>query len=179
MTGYNLSKQDKVLIKTVETSGAISIKGALYKYCGELVGRGLNRDVYVYKYDANYVVKIQRTQSFDNVLEWEIWKSISFSQLHKWFAPCMIINEMGTVLIQRKVETKKKKYYPKRLPLFFTDFKYANYGFIGDQFVCCDYAGVLSIVWNLYKNQSRYVKWWNHNGKYLHQKRRARKLHIT
>jgi len=34
------------------------------------------------------------------------------------------------------------KDYPPKVPLFFTDLKIENYGWIGDQFVCVDYGSV-------------------------------------
>ena len=46
---YKQTKQDKEVIKKIESNEAVSIKGALHKYCGELIGNGLNRDVYALK----------------------------------------------------------------------------------------------------------------------------------
>lgn len=175
---YKQTKQDKEVIKKIESNEAVSIKGALHKYCGELIGNGLNRDVYALKFNPDYVVKIQRTQSFDNIIEWQVWLAVSYSDLNEWFAPCIIINETGTVLVQKRVRAKMKKFYPKKLPVFFTDFKYANYGFIGDQFVCCDYAGVLDRLFYLDKGNLRNVRWWNHSEKYLYQRRQGRKNHL-
>lgn len=60
--------------------------------------------------------------------------------MQQWLAPCLIISETGLVLLQRKVKIGNFENYPDRIPSLFTDKKYSNFGWIGKQFVACDYA---------------------------------------
>lgn len=158
---HKLSKEDKALLKKFESRTNISIRGALRYDCGELLGRGLNRDVYVCKHNPNYVVKIQRTVNFDNIIEWEIWGFLWHTDWYRrWFADCITITESGLILVQKRVTHGIRKDYPKKVPKFFTDFKIQNYGWIGDQFVCCDYSNVLGMLTGFMTKDLRTAKWW-------------------
>lgn len=130
--------------------------------CGEQLGEGLYRDVYVLKQDANYVVKIERSMAacdFANATEFRNYinnKELkSFSQ---WLAPCELISQTGQVMIQRRVSHGKRKDYPKKIPAYFTDLKLKNFGFINDKFVCCDYS---FLVFPDGSFKMRQAKWWN------------------
>lgn len=71
-------------------------------FCGERLGSGVGREVYVYARDDKYVVKLENiAQSFQNVLEWDTWCDASYREhdIKKWFAPCDSISDCGTVLI--------------------------------------------------------------------------------
>jgi hypothetical protein len=115
------------------------------KFCGELLGNGFFRQVYVLRQNPNYVVKVVQPGemlSFPNVTEWMNYKDYQYTALQQFLAPCVMINDTGTVMIQQRANWagKKKKDYPKRLPSELSDFKYENYGWIGEQFVCFDYS---------------------------------------
>lgn len=129
--------------------------------CGEQIGEGLYRDVYVLKQNPNYVVKVEADPSrttFANVTEWrnyidnKDWKFLAL-----WLASCEAINETGQILIQERVNwnNKKRKDYPKYIPSVFTDLKLKNFGWIGDRFVCCDYS-----MFVLGEVKMKYAKWW-------------------
>lgn len=130
--------------------------------CGPLIGTGLYRDVYVLKQFPDYVVKIERNPSkgmFENVMEWRNYiQHHSWKFLGPWLAQCVTINKTGEVLIQRRVnwEGKRRKDYPKYIPAFFTDLKLKNFGWVGDKFVCCDYAFLVLGV----PVKNKYAKWW-------------------
>lgn len=132
------------------------------RMCGEMIGSGQYRNVYVCKAHPDYVVKIERDMSkanFANAMEWRnyvdnrTWKFLS-----PWLAPCILINENGTVLIQRRVslEGKTRKDYPKKIPAFFTDLKVTNFGWIGKRFVCCDYSFFVLTTGKRMKT----ARWW-------------------
>lgn len=116
------------------------------KICGEMIGRGTFRDVYECKINPLFVVKIERDPSigmFANATEWRNWhNNRHWTFINKWLAECILINETGQVMIQRRVnwDGKKRKDYPNKIPYLLTDTKVANFGWIGDQFVCCDYS---------------------------------------
>lgn len=133
------------------------LAGIIKAICGEKIGSGCYRDVYVLKQNPDYVVKIEREPgAFCNVQEWCNWINckewVAFSN---WLAPCEMITEDGRVLIQRRVTHGKRKDYPKHIPSFFLDLKVKNFGWIDGRFVCVDYPWL-----NPGKLKMQYAKWW-------------------
>lgn len=115
------------------------------RFCGELLGSGVYRDVYVLKQNPKYVVKIVKTRmlaNFPNVSEWRNYIDNKHSAVGKWLAPLEFINLSGSIMVQQRAnwEGKEKSDYPKKLPYQLADHKYTNYGWIGEQFVCFDYT---------------------------------------
>lgn len=109
--------------------------------CGKHIGSGCYRDVFEYGLDSNYVIKIQRDLGkFSNIIEWEIWCTLMYTEYAKHFARCKFLSPDGRILIQRKTQpiTDKRK-APENIPHFFSDIKDSNFGFIGKQFVAHDY----------------------------------------
>lgn len=109
--------------------------------CGSLIGQGQYRDVFKYNLDDKFVVKIQREAgNFNNIIEWEIWNNMRFTEHKKWFAECSWISGNGRIMLQRKTSPiSKTKPPPERIPSFFTDIKNSNFGWIGNQFTAHDY----------------------------------------
>ena len=105
---------------------------------GEKIGEGESRAVYDYAFDKNWVIKVALKFPFDNVLENDIWHIVKNSEDAKWFAEVRWISPSGHLLLQRK--TNPCTEIPEKIPDFFTDIKSANFGYIGKQFVCHDYA---------------------------------------
>lgn len=128
--------------------------------CGEHIGGGAAREVYVCAYDPDLVVKIENASgSFQNVAEWQLWWDAQHIQHSaEWLAPCVSISPCGIVLIQRR--TKPAKRYPEKLPVWLTDTKRTNYGMIGKRFVCHDYGVHLMCNSGLSK-RTRKVEWWD------------------
>lgn len=160
MSRFNF-KQINSLIKGKRLNGICRV------LCGDKIGKGINREVFVLKQNSNYVVKVEGDPSsgaFANVLEWRNYCDyrdvIAFG---KYLAPCELITETGQILVQRRVGFKMRKDYPKYIPAVFTDLKIQNYGWIGNQFVCCDYPYLLLLGTD--PKKSKYAKWWNGNGK--------------
>lgn len=129
--------------------------------CGEMLGSGQHRDVYECRVDRRYVVKVERDPGvavFANVTEWRNYMNLKdWRFVGPWLAPCILINQTGQVLLQERVswEGKRRKDYPLYVPGVFTDLKLGNFGWIGDRFVCCDYAYLRHAPADL-----RYAKWW-------------------
>lgn len=108
---------------------------------GEEIGRGAARIVYQHRTDPTLVVKVEHQGgSFQNVREAEFWWEVAETKWKKWFAPVVYVSGCGTVIIQKKCESLEKKKYPKRVPQFFTDKKYDNFGMLDGKFVCFDYG---------------------------------------
>lgn len=109
--------------------------------CGDLIGSGIHRDVFVYNMDPRYVVKIQNDSSeFSNILEFEVWGYVKETEYAKFFAPCTWMSANGRILIQRRTKPLSEKLRPPEyIPNFFWDVKDSNFGYIGNQFVAHDY----------------------------------------
>ena len=152
----------KELIEQMQNISIVQLKKRI---CGEQIGKGLYRNVYVLKQNPNYVVKIEgdlTTTQFANVTEWRNYiNNKEWKWFEEWLAPCEMINETGQVLIQRRIEHKRRKDYPKYIPVMFTDLKLKNFGWIGDRFVCCDYSFIPFYIITTGKSKMKYAKWRN------------------
>lgn len=78
--------------------------------CGEFLGSGISRTVYQHAIDPSLVVKIQHDAGcHDNILEFEIWQDVKWTDYKVWFAPCKLISDNGRILIQKKVKPLNPK----------------------------------------------------------------------
>jgi hypothetical protein len=158
---YSEPRYERAFSKKIAAFGPLTVKQVIRRICGDQISSGANRDVFDCKIDPRFVVKIQRTNNFCNVLEWKIWCEFAMTPAWKYFAPCAGISESGHILYMRKAEFRDKKEYPKKVPHFFTDRKYGNYGWIDGRLVCVDYASFIisNGVWPL--NKLRRADWWD------------------
>lgn len=118
------------------------VLGIMDMVIGEYIGSGSFRDVYGHATNPNWVVKIQRNPGeFSNVIEYEIWSTVAYSEEHKkWFAPIHWMSDNGKVIIQERVRPITDiNEVPDKIPHYFTDIKKENFGFIGNQLVAVDY----------------------------------------
>lgn len=126
--------------------------------CGEYLGGGCGREVYVCRVDPDFVVKIETgVGRFQNPMEWRVWQEMCDKPEGNWLAPCVSISPNGAVLIQRRTDPLRKremKKYPK-LPNFLGDIKMDNFGILGGKLVCHDYGYVR---WG-YNTTLRKVDW--------------------
>ncbi len=119
-------------------------------FCGDYIGSGTTRSVYNFKYDSNWVIKIENGNAEgDNWAEHRIWESIKYTTdgTKEWFAECGKISTNGKIMLQRKTKPLVSKYskIPDKIPVWFTDLKLDNFGWIGNQVVCHDYSFSLEI----------------------------------
>lgn len=114
----------------------------LYKaFLGEKLGEGRDRSVYVFKFDSSYVVKIDNSNRFANIIEWDIWNHFYKQRpdLKDYFAPCHSISDCGKVLIQKR--TTPILFSPEiEIPKFFWDLTRKNFGWLNGRIVCHDYS---------------------------------------
>lgn len=124
------------------------------KYCGKKLGAGCFRTVYEFKPAPDkYVLKIDKSDMLANIMEWKMWLVVAmlngnYTPIRESFAKCfgLIFKANYSILVQERADmSRPKKDYPKKTFHFMSDFKYPNFGFIGDRFVCVDYGGVLEI----------------------------------
>ena len=108
---------------------------------GDKLGDGVSRQVFRLAFRPDLVVKVEdRSQHFQNAMEWEVWRTVAGTPWAKWFAPCEEISPCGCVLIQHATVPLRDGELPDQLPNFFTDLKPGNFGRIGKQIVAHDYA---------------------------------------
>ena len=109
---------------------------------GKLLGTGQSRRVYECALNTNLVVKVENPRwSFDNILEYDLWNEVRRDRnLRKWFAECHNISPCGRILIQDRTFMTDR--FPQKIPVWFTDLHYQNFGRLRNgRFVCHDYAG--------------------------------------
>lgn len=128
---------------------------------GNKLGYGAYRDVFEFKFNSKYVIKvaIEDAGRQANLLEEKVWQEIDMTPVAKWFAPVISVSGAGKYLIQEKIEPLPKSQYPEKIPAFFTDTKYSNFGWLkGKGFVCCDFG-----TFNIFRGIStrmKKVNWW-------------------
>lgn len=126
---------------------------------GEMLGSGVGREVWTLKENPDLVVKFETgAQSFQNIMEWEVWERIQFTEHARWFAPCVRISGCGTILIQKRTERLPASRLPKQVPTFFTDLKAENWGDLNGKAVCHDYGYHLLMEKGMSKRM-RKVEW--------------------
>ena len=109
---------------------------------GEKLGGGISRQVFEYALNDKYVVKIEdRSQSFQNIIEWEVWHHLKGCKATaRWLAPCHYISPNGIVMIQERTMPMRPNERPKRVPSWLTDIKPDNWGLLNGKPVCHDYG---------------------------------------
>lgn len=128
---------------------------------GAPLGYGISRNVYALERDQTCVIKYEPSgDEFQNQAEWRIWQAVKNTDLAKWFAPCIAISPNGLWLIQRRLTFPPRDQYPAKLPHFFPDTKYLNFGKLGKQWCACDY-GTPAYGWLMHRSERLVsAKWW-------------------
>lgn len=128
---------------------------------GDFLGSGVYRKVGVFEQDKSLVIKCAFDNPNINFLEYEVWEMVKDTYLAKWFSPVISISPNGMFLLQKRVDTKPQKEYPKLVPKFFSDLKYSNYGWLNGKFVCVDYASFLSTsMYHKWSDKLVKANWW-------------------
>lgn len=112
---------------------------------GAFVGSGASRMVYDCNLYPNTVIKVEYGNTFNNVMEYALWDEIQFlcgdlAWVKNWFAPIKWISPNGKLLVMDKTHHSDNKKLPERIPDWLWDVKLENFGWIGNKFVCHDYA---------------------------------------
>jgi hypothetical protein len=113
--------------------------------CGEKIGSGIHRDVFECRIRKDLVVKVEIDETFRtfaNVDEMKFWSYYQYiPKVAAWLAPCEYMSQDGRILLQRRATPiTDEKTLPEKMPMFLTDFKASNYGWINGNLVCVDYA---------------------------------------
>lgn len=122
-------------------------------FCGDFISSGTFRDVYEYKQNPMLVIKVDRSNTFENIAENLTWCHVSHNKkVARWFAPIHGISATGRIILQERTQL----YDPTknwRIPDFFDDLQQCNFGLLGGKLVCHDYANTKLITkgYNNYK----------------------------
>lgn len=131
-------------------------------FCGEKLGGGIGRQVFVLAIDPTRVVKIETASaSFQNIIEWETWKELKETPHAKWLAPCWHISPCGIVLIMDRTTPMRPGDEPKQMPEWLSDFKRSNYGALGGRVVCHDYGLNLLLNHGAFAGKMKRPQWWD------------------
>lgn len=120
-------------------------------FIGKRIGKGAYRHVYEMEgIDGPRVIKVEYCgKEFCNMTEWKVWKAVEHTPHAEWFAPCIDIDLMGVALIQKRTKpfdsreefnAHVDKYHGGKLPAFFDDVHYGNFGTLDGRLVCHDYG---------------------------------------
>jgi hypothetical protein len=118
--------------------------------CGKKLGAGSTRAVYEFNLSPEkYVVKIEPNVGLANAQEALIWNEVQGlvnkkAWVKNWFAPIHFLSPNGKILIMSRTKIKPVSKSPDKVPAFFTDVHPGNFGWIGNRFVCHDYAFIYS-----------------------------------
>ena len=127
---------------------------------GKQIGDGVYREVYESKLDKTKVIKFETgEQSFSNVIEYETWIRVENTKYAKWFAPVIEISSCGSVLVMEKTSPMSDREYPEKIPAYFTDTKYENFGWLNGHIVCHDYGSHLLMEKGMTSRMKK-ADWW-------------------
>jgi hypothetical protein len=145
---------------TVSTAAQFDLQGLIL---GDLIGSGQYRNVYACAYDSSLVIKEELgARSFCNVREWDLWNDgKNFGEISKWLAPCVKISACGIYLVQKKTMKLEHSKYPEKIPSWFSDTKYQNWGRLGKNVVCHDYANNSALLIGITSSKLKRVAWWD------------------
>lgn len=105
-------------------------------FLGNLIGDGSSR--WVFDYDKNTVLKVEKGDWHANTIEWDTWMGVKYTKWEKWFAPVLNISDNGRLLWMQKCNKLYEQ--PKRLPTFLGDVRLNNLGELNGRIVCIDYS---------------------------------------
>ncbi len=112
----------------------------------DIVGVGGSRIVYGHPHNHQWVIKTDMMPNgFQNVMEFKIWEHVQTLPLADWLAPVVDISPDGRTLVMERVSELEFWDIPDWIPEFFNDTNISNFGMLGGQFVCCDYA--MNMMW--------------------------------
>lgn len=123
--------------------GTTKLTEAVRFLCGEYLGRGVEREVYVCSLMPGHVVKIALGTNYkQNVHELALWEAARGTPVERFLAPCFRLSEHGNWLIQRQTTPLGPGDEKKlgRVPELMTDLKPSNFGWLDGRIVCHDYG---------------------------------------
>lgn len=142
-----------------------TLYGLLETLVGDHLGTGLYRDVYVNALNEKQVIKIAKDGygAVANAKEFDMWSEVmgfknNLQWVKDWFCPVVSISSNSNILIMERTFSKPSKKLPSEVPAFMFDVHSGNFGWIGNRFVCHDYANIPFFRDNV-KKKFRKINW--------------------
>lgn len=124
-------------------------------FVGDHIASGSARNVYCYA-DGKNVIKFEQAGTYQNTSEWDAWLHVQGTDVAKWFAPCKFLSPTGRVLVQAYAPDMKPHQIPDKVPAFFSDIKYENWGWYKGHPVCRDYGLTLLMEHGMTKRMRKF-----------------------
>lgn len=133
---------------------------------GKKIGEGGSREVFEYAPDPKYVIKLEYGCSDSNASEVMLWNEVmglcgDLEWVKDWFAPILWASHNRKIIVQKRTFKTTRK-LPEKVPAFFMDVKYDNFGWIGNKFVCHDYGCIYGFI--KYEKKFKKHPWYNKHG---------------
>jgi len=135
--------------------------------CGEQLGKGISREVFIYMRNQEYVVKIEveARDIFQNVQEYMFWEDAKgCKDISRWLAPCIRISPHGNFMLQERTSPLTMKELNKKcpkIPIFLSDTKIGNWGRLPNgKIVCHDYGTHLAVQ-SMRRSPLKKADWWD------------------
>lgn len=116
---------------------------------GRKIGSGYSRDVYEWLPDTTKVLKVAREDNLfrgvaANIAEFELWERVRegefYNNAKQWLAPVHLISNDGKAMLQSRTEPVRTCELPAKIPVWITDVKQNNVGWLDGKIVFHDYA---------------------------------------
>lgn len=129
--------------------------------CGAKIGSGINRTVFVYRINPEWVVKVEvgNDGNWQNINEYKTWLRAQDLPARRWFAPVEWISNNGRVMLQQRTTPVDPKKLPAKMPAFLCDFKHENYGMLNGRLVAHDYGLTWQMEHGLRTGKMMLAKW--------------------
>lgn len=135
--------------------------------CGEKLGEGMSREVYVWTPNDKLVLKLETGVGygstcghFQNVCEWLTWRALAETKYSGWLAPVVWISESGNALLMHRTKPMREGEEPKSIPMWLNDHKRKNFGLLLGKVVCHDYGTNSLINHGAFGAKKRKPKWY-------------------
>lgn len=129
--------------------------------CGELLGKGMSREVYAWSPNEELVLKLETGDHFQNVMEWETWWKAKETKHACWLAPPVWISGCGTALLMHRTAPLRRGEEPESLPAWLSDHKRRNFGTLLGRVVCHDYGTNLLLNHGAAAGRMKRCEYWN------------------
>lgn len=137
-------------VKDITDESNLARNCTLRLFVGDKLGSGSFRNVYAMIGDKSKVIKVEYSgRDFCNVHEMAVWKKVEATPIEHWFAPCHQIDLVGISMIQSRTVPFEceadfiaavKATPTKKIPGFFDDVHFGNFGMLEGRIVCHDYG---------------------------------------
>src|SRR5690606_24055767 len=139
------SEGESAVSVSLEDLPRVTLLDAMTLFCGELIGSGISRQVYVFDLDPTRVIKFEFARTYySNTLEAQMWSRVrDVKGIAAWFAPVYFISDHGRWMIQARtmpVTLDELRKEVPRVPMCFIALKAGHWGRLNGRIVCHDYG---------------------------------------